>query len=105
MYIITSLTEIAVYWRRNNKINTLKQTYLVLEKRKNTNIYLFIYLIDLLNLFFLPYFSVQKIGEFHISKMLDKFFENVAVKYSNPEAAPVSNKSKIIDFQEVEKLC
>lgn len=37
--------------------------------------------------------------------MFDKSFENVAIKYSNPEAASVSNKSKIIDFLEVEKLC
>lgn len=37
--------------------------------------------------------------------MFDKFLENVAIKYSNPEAAPVSNKSKILDFQEAEKLC
>lgn len=44
-------------------------------------------------------------GKFQISKMLDKFMENVAIKYYSPEAAPVSNNSKIIDFQEAEKLC
>lgn len=37
--------------------------------------------------------------------MLDKFLKNVASKYSNPDTAPVSNKSKIIDFQEAEKSC
>lgn len=44
-------------------------------------------------------------GKFQISKMFDKFLENVAIKRSSPEAAPVSDNSKITDFQESEKLC
>lgn len=44
-------------------------------------------------------------GKFQISKMFDKFLENVAIKCSSPEAAPVSDNSKITDFQESEKLC
>lgn len=42
-------------------------------------------------------------GKFQISKMFDKFLEKVAVKCSSP--APVSDTSKITDFQEAEKLC
>lgn len=42
-------------------------------------------------------------GKFQISKMFDKFLEKVAVKCSSP--APVSDNSKITDFQESEKLC
>lgn len=95
----TSITEIAAYWRRNNLVRTLKQTYLALEIRRNANIF---YLFDgFIELFFL-YFSV-KMGKFQISKMFDKFLEKVAVKCSSP--ALVSDNSKITDFQEAEKLC
>lgn len=93
--ITTSITEIAAYWRRDNKSSTLKLSDLFLEKKKECKLLKF-NLIDLLNFFFsLPsfsFFSCKKLGKFQISK-IDKFLKEVVVKYNSPEAAPLSNKS------------
>lgn len=60
-------------------------------------------MIDLLNFFFLFHlflsFPVKNWESFKFLRHLDKFSKEVVVNYNSPEAAPLSNKSEIIDFK------
>jgi len=86
MCVTTSITEIAAYWKKDNKISTLKLTYLW----KKKECFFFINLINLLNIFpYFPFFSWKKMGKFKVSKKVRSILEAVAIKYSCLEAAPV----------------